>query len=49
MMVSVIEDRSLEAEEVGYMVARYSEEMPNIDYLINEAFKKEANDEVALL
>ena len=49
MMVSVIEDRSQDAEQIAYMIDRYSEEMPNIDYLIDEAFGDEADDEAALL
>lgn len=37
IMVGVIEGRSSASEEIDYMIARYSEDMPNIRWLIAEA------------
>ena len=36
IMVGVIEERSSASEEIDYMIARYSEDMPNIRWLIAE-------------
>lgn len=49
MMVGVIEARSSESDQIDYMIARYSEDMPNIRWLIEQAEAAPADSELSLL
>lgn len=49
IMVGVIEDRSSESDQIDYMVARYSEDLPNILWLLAEAEATPSNSQIVLL
>lgn len=49
MMVGVIEQQSSGSDQIDYMIARYSEDMPNIRWLIDEAEADPADSRLSLL
>ncbi|WP_288417804.1 tetratricopeptide repeat protein [uncultured Novosphingobium sp.] len=49
IMVSVIGERSEDAENIGYMVGRISEEMPNVRFMIAEAAAHPENEKFGIM
>ncbi len=49
LMVSIIEDRSEGSDAIPYMISRYSEEMPNIKFMVEEVLTNRYGSKTALL